>query len=61
MVILSKKTSTVVNNASIQYTKILAGESFNQKEDDYLVFYYSMKDDDSMKYADFISKYREKE
>lgn len=61
VVILSKKSSIPVSNASIQYTKILAGESFDQKEKDYYVFYYSMDDDNSTSYADLVSKYREKE
>ncbi len=62
VVILSKKDSSIVSNhASIQYTKILAGESFNQKEKDYYVFYYSMNDDSATNYADLISNYRDKE
>lgn len=59
--ILNRKTTKVVNNASIQYTKILAGESFTQKEDEYLVFFYNMKDSKSTEYADLVSKYREKD
>ncbi len=61
LLILNRKTTKVVNNASIQYTKILAGESFTQKEDEYLVFFYDMKDSKSTEYADLVSKYRDKD
>lgn len=44
--ILAKANTTKkeVEEAVIQYDKILAGESFNQKEDEYLVVYYDSSD-----------------
>ncbi len=59
IVILNKKEFIVNNNASIQYSKILAGESFSQEDRDYLVFYFDMSK--NPEYADLVSKYREKE
>lgn len=61
VVILNKKSNSITSNASIQYTKILAGESFHQKEDCYLVFFYDMSSSDASNYASLVSSYREKE
>ena len=58
VLILNKKTKTTyTSNSSIGYTKILAGETFKMKEDEYLVFFY---DNNNSTYADYVSKYREK-
>ena len=43
--------------AVIQYDKILAGESFNQSEDEYLVVYYDSSDDYST-LSSLISTYQ---
>ena len=60
--ILNKKSSSIVtNDASIQYTKILAGESFNQNASKYLVFFYDSSSSDASNYIDLVSKYREKD
>lgn len=59
--ILNKKTFVVNENVNIEYTKILAGVSFKQKEKDYLVFYYNSTDSEASNYADLVSSYREKD
>lgn len=61
VVLLNKGSNSITSNASIQYTKILAGESFHQKEDHYLVFFYDMSSSDASDYAGFIRTYRDKE
>lgn len=57
--ILNKKEFVVNNNASIQYSKIIAGESFDINDKDYLVFYYNLSEHSD--YTDIISNYRDKE
>lgn len=60
--ILSKKESVVgTYNPSIQYTKILAGESFSQKRKEYLVLYYDSKKDNMDDVHSLISDYNEKD
>lgn len=54
------KTSTL-SNTSIQYSEILAGESFTQNKKEYLVFFYNSNEDDAEKNHELISNYREKE
>lgn len=61
VVLINRKTFYVPNGANIQYTKILAGESFKQSEDDYLVFFYDSSASDASSYSDLVSNYREKE
>ena len=46
-----------MTEAVIQYDKILAGESFNQSEDEYLVVYYDSSDDYST-LSSLISTYQ---
>lgn len=57
--ILNKKTK-FTSNASINYTKILAGETFDMNNEEYLVFFYNSKDDEAATYADLVSRYRSK-
>jgi len=54
----NRRNSVAVGDAHIQYEVILAGESFNQKRDDYIVFYYNQ--DDISLYSEVLSKYNEK-
>ena len=59
--ILSKKESVVNKySSSIQYNKILVGESFTQKRKEYLVLYYNSKKDDMDKIHTLISTYKDK-
>lgn len=61
VLILNKKSTKIETNSSIQYTKILAGTTFNQKDSDYLVFFYDYDNDENASdYADLASKYRSK-
>ena len=48
-----------VGEASIQYEVILAGESFNQKEDDYFVLYFN--EAQISEYSATLSEYHDKE
>ncbi|MCI8547557.1 MAG: hypothetical protein HFJ38_01570 [Bacilli bacterium] len=57
--ILNKKEFVVNENVSIQYSKIIAGESFDKKDKDYIVFYYPLSEHSD--YTDIVSRYREKE
>lgn len=60
--ILKKQSkASRVSNTSIQYTEILAGESFTQNKKEYLVFFYNSKDESAEENHELISKYREKE
>ncbi len=60
--ILSKKESVVgTYNPSIQYTKILVGESFTQNRKEYLALYYDSKKDNMDDIHSLISSYNEKE
>lgn len=59
VVILNKKDFVVNENVSIQYSKIIAGESFDKKDKDYFVFYYPLSEHSD--YTDIVSHYREKE
>ena len=64
-VLILKKSSTDYitkdkENTSIQYSEILAGTSFNKKDNEYLVLFYDMSDDDS-KYSSISSDYEAKE
>ena len=61
VLILNKKSTNITSNASIQYSKILAGETFNMNENDYLVFFYDTTSDDSSSYAETVSNYKEKD
>lgn len=61
VLILNKKSTKIETNSSIQYTKILAGTTFNQKSSDYLVFFYDYSSSESSDYADLVSKYRNKD
>lgn len=61
ILILNKKTYNVTSNSSIQYSKILAGETFSMNDDEYLVFFYDTTSDNSSEYAELISNYREKD
>ena len=59
--ILSKKDSVYGKiNSSIQYNKILVGQSFNQKRKEYLVLYYNSKKDDMDTIHTLISNYNDK-
>ena len=59
--ILNKKNKdTTRNNASIQYSEILCGESFSQKEKEYLVFFYDSTGSDIDTNHSIISNYKEK-
>ena len=59
--ILNKKDKkTSINNASIQYTEILAGESFTQNKSEYLVFFYDSSKEDVDTNHTLISNYRDK-
>ena len=57
--LLNKKEPYVIlNNANIQYTEILAGETFNQKDDDYYVLFFDKESDDAEEYNNLISEYK---
>ena len=51
-----KRTS----NTPIQYSEILAGESFTQKKKEYLVFFYNSKEESAEENHTIISNYRDK-
>ncbi len=57
--ILNKKEFVVNENVDIQYSKIIAGESFDLKDEDYLVFFYDISANSS--YTDLVSTYRDKD
>ena len=61
ILILNKKEGPTYNNVTIEYNKIIAGETFEMSDNDYLVFYYDSTGANAAEYADMISKYREKE
>ena len=61
ILILNKKEEPTYNNVTIEYNKILAGETFEMSDTDYMVFYYNSTGENAAEYADMISKYREKE
>lgn len=47
---------------TIQHSEILAGTSFDKKDDEYLVLFYDMnEDEDKYTYANMISEYKAKE
>lgn len=46
---------------AIQYTEILAGTSFSKKENEYLVLFYNVEEDENSVYGDLISDYQSKE
>ena len=59
--ILNKKSKTnVLNNASIQYREILAGEVFDQSDKEYLVLFYDSKADDASDTYSLVTNYNEK-
>lgn len=59
--ILNKKEPyNVVNNASIQYTEILAGEIFNQDSDRYIVLFYDKDSEIAEKYNTMVADYKAK-
>ncbi len=59
--ILNKKESNYATvNSSIQYNKILVGESFTKNREEYLVLYYNSKNDDMDKVHSLISDYNDK-
>jgi len=59
--ILSKKESVVGKyNPSIQYNKILVGESFTQERKEYLVLYYNSSKDDMDNIHSLISAHKDK-
>lgn len=59
--ILNKKESIIKEyNPSIEYNKILVGQSFTQKRNEYLVFYYNSDKDDMDKIHSLISQYNDK-
>ena len=59
--ILSKKESNYGTvSSSIQYNKILVGESFTKKRKEYLVLYYNSSKDDMDKIHTLISDYNDK-
>ncbi len=61
MGILSKKDPIITTpNPSIQYNKLLVGESFTQKEKDYLVLYYDSTKDNMDTVHNLISNYNDK-
>ena len=61
MGILSKKESIIgTYNPTIQYSKILVGESFTQNKKDYLVLYYNSDKDNMDDIHSIISNYNDK-
>lgn len=48
------------SNTPIQYSEILAGESFTQNKKEYLVFFYNSKDESAEENHTMISNYRDK-
>ncbi len=60
IMVLNKKTNKIDSNSSIQYSKILAGETFDMNEDDYIVFFYDINGASSADYAEMVSKYKDK-
>ncbi len=59
--ILNKKTKVKLdNNTTIQYKEILAGTTFSQKQEEYLVFFYDSEADDAKDNYDLVSQYSEK-
>ena len=50
-----------INNTTIQYDEILAGTSFDQKPDDYIVLFYNSIEDKDNQYIKLRSEYALKE
>ena len=50
-----------VENTSIQYDEILAGTSFNQQDNEYLVLYFDVENDKDSKYYSLKNEYEQKE
>ncbi|MBR4618244.1 MAG: hypothetical protein IKO49_02960 [Bacilli bacterium] len=59
-ILRKKPKTTFVSNASIQYSEILAGESFTQNEKEYLVLFYDSTKEDSEKNHTIIANYKSK-
>lgn len=60
--ILNKKEPyEIINNASIQYTEILAGEVFDQDSHDYYVLFFDKEADNAEDYNTLVSDYKSKE
>ncbi len=65
-VLILKKSSTDyitkdVEKTTIQYSEILAGTSFDKKDNEYLVIYYDLKEDDNSIYQTLLSDYEAKD
>jgi len=59
--ILKKQSkSSRTSNTSIQYSEIIAGESFTQNKKEYYVFFYNSNDEDVEENHSIISSYRDK-
>ncbi len=59
--ILKKQSKTSrTSNTSIQYSEILAGESFTQNKKEYYVFFYNLDEESSEENHTIISSYRDK-
>jgi len=56
----AKKEKEEIGEVYIQYDEILAGESFNQKEEEYLVVYYDSSDKYSI-LKSLVSSYQSKD
>lgn len=56
--ILNKKVPySLENNAEIQYVEILAGETFDQKSNDYFVLFYDKVSDNTNNYSNIVTNY----
>ena len=52
-----KKTATTPEETKIQYTEILAGETFNRNKEEYYVLFYNYSDNYASYYSSLVSSY----